>query len=409
MNRKMFLKLAGSLGAAAALGVSLARKAEAMDDALTRGTLSDLKDFTDWLGTSKGYIGEVNWANDLQRNRGDTDAWNALGEAWFQKADAAGLWVTGWGIDEWQRWGGFYLSIYTGERNVRTISLPQSQAPGFEAHKTFTGAWRGINLGGAEPTRNTGFSNTNPGVYDTDYWYPSAASINYLASRGHRLFRLPFRWERMQPTLGGPLDPTEVAHCKDAMAAILAAGGRSILDCHNYGKYITAAGPQSLNSSSLPSSYLVDFWKKMAVEFSGANGCIGFDLMNEPYNQGGIAADAGKTAAQTWERIMQDAVTGIRSTGQNRRLIIPVYAGMGGIRQAHPAKWITDPKNNFVYTAHQYFDQDRYGRLPDGKNGHPAITDPDTGQTYAKEPGTGGGHYAHSYDSDNLLASYRGF
>ena len=44
-------------------------------------------------------------------------------------------------------------------------------------------------------------------------WMPfaSQSDINYLASEGVTLVRLPISWERMQPTLNGPLDQTYLA------------------------------------------------------------------------------------------------------------------------------------------------------------------------------------------------------
>ena len=65
---------------------------------------------------------------------------------------------------------------------------------------------RGVNLCGAE------FGETHlPGVHGVDYTYNSEASFRYFASRGLGLLRLPLRWERLQPALGGPLDAVDQA------------------------------------------------------------------------------------------------------------------------------------------------------------------------------------------------------
>lgn len=51
----------------------------------------------------------------------------------------------------------------------------------------------GVNLAGAE------FGQTNmPGIYNTDYTYPTVSTIDYFASKGFKLLRIPFRWERIQ-------------------------------------------------------------------------------------------------------------------------------------------------------------------------------------------------------------------
>ncbi len=55
----------------------------------------------------------------------------------------------------------------------------------------------GVNLAGAE------FGSAS-GVYGTSYIYPTASELDYFKSEGITLIRLPFMWERAQPTLGGP-------------------------------------------------------------------------------------------------------------------------------------------------------------------------------------------------------------
>ncbi len=53
----------------------------------------------------------------------------------------------------------------------------------------------GVNLAGAEfGTRNV------PGVFGTDYTYPTHTEIDYYADKGMGVVRLPFLWERIQHT-----------------------------------------------------------------------------------------------------------------------------------------------------------------------------------------------------------------
>ena len=68
-------------------------------DTLHRRVRAELKVFTDWLAENgvQGYIREVGWPYDV---RGDYTRWNALAEAWFEDADAAGLWATVWATGE---------------------------------------------------------------------------------------------------------------------------------------------------------------------------------------------------------------------------------------------------------------------------------------------------------------------
>lgn len=55
----------------------------------------------------------------------------------------------------------------------------------------------GVNLSGTE------FGETTPGKFATDYIYPNAQELDYFKSKGLRLIRLPFRWKRIQTSLGG--------------------------------------------------------------------------------------------------------------------------------------------------------------------------------------------------------------
>ena len=52
----------------------------------------------------------------------------------------------------------------------------------------------GVNLAGAE----FGTPNHVPGVFGTDYIYPTHTEIDYYAAKGMSVVRLPFLWERLQ-------------------------------------------------------------------------------------------------------------------------------------------------------------------------------------------------------------------
>lgn len=431
MDRRQFLKLTGALGVAAALGMPIARKAEAATDALTNVGLSDLKSFTDWLAryNKKGYVGEVG----IALNRGnftDQSQWGALLDAWMSAADAAALWVTGQVVSEHYALypnGQYFASMHgTAGNSSSYIVLDHPTAAGLvlEPHTYGGKGTRGYNFADAQLRAGkfvAGFSNDNPGVYGSDYWYPTVNnnprnasgknSFDYLAARPNngctKVHRVGFRWERIQPVLGGNLDAVELSRLKQCVANAKAAGLRVILDVHNYGGYYFADGRQPLNSARLTVSYLMNLWARLVSNFKSETAVFGYDLMNEPFNDGGIRADAGNTEEKTWERITQAIVDQTRRQGSNQWIFAPSYAGMDGFVAAHPRPWITDSLNRTAYTTHQYFDMARYGYMPDGNQGRPTITDPDTGQTYKVEYGTGGGQYVHSYNSDNVLAKYR--
>lgn len=184
------------------------------------------------------------------------------------------------------------------------------------------------------------------------------------------------RWERIQPSPGAPLDVTEIIRYERSVEAAGAAGLHVIVDVHNYGGYYFADGRQPLNSTRLTTEHLSDLWRRLSKRFESNKSVVAYDVMNEPFNDGGIEATIGKTKAQTWESITQGVVDTIRGRGDEKTISVSVYAGVGVIRDTHPdGPWIKGG-GDIIYTAHQYFDH-YYG------------------------PGSGGGHYSLSYDQEN--------
>jgi len=78
---------------------------------------------------------------------------------------------------------------------------------------------RGINLPSAS------FNDKHlPGMYGTDYIYPTANDLDYYASKGFSVVRLTYRWERLQRSLFGNLDRrrcAEAQHAGDPVTAQL--------------------------------------------------------------------------------------------------------------------------------------------------------------------------------------------
>jgi endoglucanase len=88
----------------------------------------------------------------------------------------------------------------------------------------------GVNLSRAEFG-----SNVIPGTYGVDYTYPTHAEIDYYASKGLGVIRLPFLWERLEHTEFGALDPTELARLDDVVHSATSKGLKIDLDPHNFG------------------------------------------------------------------------------------------------------------------------------------------------------------------------------
>ena len=332
---------------------------------------TELASFTGWLHrfNQKGYVGEVGWPAENPRRARE---WNEIGEAWYRDADAAELWVSYWSAGEW--WPSTYpLAVYTSpDAGLSPVSRAGPQSEVIEAHPSTTAYSRGVTVSGGEFTApgrtpdRSDFSNTNPGRYDEQWHYERPESLAFLAQRRVGHIRLPLRWERIQPSLGGPLDRAEVARLNVTLDRAAAAGLKAILDVHNYGGYrladpATGQGVfQPIGSPSVTADHFIDLWRRMSAEFRGNPGVLAYGLMNEPQDLPGSAAPA---QARLWEQISQGALDAIRDRGDDTLVMVPGYAesAAGLWPTTHPRPWIKDRADHFRYEAHQYFDEDHSG------------------------------------------------
>lgn len=225
-------------------------------------------------------------------------------------------------------------------------------------------------------------------MYNDNYWYASQQSMSYLAGRGVKIIRLPFRWERIQPAPGGQLRRGELRQLKAAVGRVRTAELKVILDLHNYGGYTVdrGRGPVrlALGFSSLPAGKFFDLCGRLSNHFKGNPTVLAYDLMNKPFNDGGIPSAGHGSSAKAWEAYTQRCLTRIRRNGDRKLIMVPMYSGMGKVSSTHPKKWIRDPAGHHMYTAHQYFD------------------------TY-RGPGTGGGNYRNSYSNEVAYLRSRGY
>ncbi len=201
----------------------------------------------------------------------------------------------------------------------------------------------GINLAGAE-------FGSKRGVHGTNYIYPGASDLAYFAGKGIDLVRLPFAWERMQPTLNGPLDPAELARLTGFLDAAHKHGMSVILDLHNYGRY----DGQTIGTAAVPTASFADFWNRLASVVGDHPAVHGYGLMNEPHDMGGAAV---------WPTAAQAAVDAIRQVDRDTTIVV---AGDNWSNAEHWASSnaglkIVDPSNNLMYEAHIYFDDANRG------------------------------------------------
>jgi aryl-phospho-beta-D-glucosidase BglC (GH1 family) len=102
-----------------------------------------------------------------------------------------------------------------------------------------------------------------------------------------QIIRIGYLWERLQPTLNGPLDETHLGYLLTCIDRANARGMSVLLDCHNYGRRraLGSNGAVSLiGSAATPISALADMYTKLAARVKGRAGLFGYDIMNEPHD-----------------------------------------------------------------------------------------------------------------------------
>ena len=203
----------------------------------------------------------------------------------------------------------------------------------------------GVNLAGAE------FGSVGQ-AYGTGYTYPTHAEIDYEAASGMNVVRLPFLWERLQPTLNGPLDSAELARIDDVVNYATAKGLKVDLDLHDYGSY----NGQQVGSAAVPNTAFADVWSKLAGHFK-SNGNVLFGLMNEPQ----------QSSASGWLDSVNAAIAGIRATGATQEILVPGIGWDGawtwttGQNASVIGAGVQDPLKNYAFEVHQYLDSDGSG------------------------------------------------
>ncbi|HZH77216.1 MAG TPA: cellulase family glycosylhydrolase [Archangium sp.] len=216
--------------------------------------------------------------------------------------------------------------------------------------------YRGVNLASAEFGVDAWGVGALPGTHGVDYLYPDPAYTNYSADyyigRGMSTFRLPFRWERLQPARLAPLDANELTRMKTTVNRLVGQGMTVILDPHNYARYRTAV----IGSAEVPIAHFSDFWSRLAFEFKDSPNVI-FALMNEPHDM----------PTEQWVSAANAAISAIRATGARQLILVPGNGWTGawawsdswyGTPNATAMLQIADSGNNFAFEVHQYLDSD---------------------------------------------------
>jgi endoglucanase len=212
--------------------------------------------------------------------------------------------------------------------------------------------WRGVSLAGAE------FGESNlPGTYNTHYVYPTVASVGYFKAKGMNMVRLPFLWERLQPTLNQAFDATELQRLDNFVQQVTATGVTVLIDPHNYARY----HGNLIGSTAVPNTAFADFWSRLATQYKN-NPNVTFGLMNEPNTM----------PTEQWLTSANAALAAIRSAGANNLVTVPGNAWTGahswtqswyGTANGTVMKGINDPAKNMIFEVHQYLDSDSSGQV----------------------------------------------
>jgi endoglucanase len=211
----------------------------------------------------------------------------------------------------------------------------------------------GVNLASAE------FGGIFPGTYGLTYIYPPTQVLDYYHSKGRTLIRLPFKWERMQRSLNGPLDALELMHLKGVLRDARERRMKVILDVHNYGRYYFPGEKEGhiIGTERVPVSAYADLWRKIALAVKDETAVYAYGLMNEPHDLGNETR---------WPVAAQAAINAIREV-DSKTLI-----SLAGDNWSSSRNWrngpnetlnekVRDAANNMMFEAHCYFDKDNSG------------------------------------------------
>ncbi len=226
------------------------------------------------------------------------------------------------------------------------IGLFVSVAPVRSAPTLYTG----VNLAGAEFGEGV-----LPGTYGTDYTYPTHGEVDYFTAKGMNTFRLPFRWERLQPTQNAAFNAAEQARLDDFVDYATTKGAFVVLDPHNYARYFGTI----IGQGNVPASAFADFWTRLANRYKNNRKVI-FGLMNEPHDM----------PTELWRDDANAAIAVIRAAGAANLILVPGNGYTGahswlqnwyGTPNGTVMLTVSDPLNNFAFDAHQYLDGDSSG------------------------------------------------
>ncbi|KZP31158.1 glycoside hydrolase family 5 protein [Athelia psychrophila] len=252
----------------------------------------------------------------------------------------------------------YYSQCLPGTATVKpTSSTGTASSSSASASSTISsiGPLGGVNTAGYDFTVTTDGSFTGVGVS------PPPAQYQHFASEGVNIFRIPFAWQLMTPTLGGTINATFLAIYDKTVQAALSASTKPyvILDLHNYARWngaiIGQGGPTNAQFASI--------WSQLATKYASTPKII-FGIMNEPHDIPSLPL---------WAASVQAAINAIRAAGAtSQTLLLPgsSYASAQTLpTEAGPyLAALTDPAggtSKLLFDVHKYLDSDNSGTHAD--------------------------------------------
>jgi len=225
---------------------------------------------------------------------------------------------------------------------------PSALSGGFAA---MDGQPFGVNLAGAEF-----FHKKMEGVgrFNKDYHYPTTRELDYWASKDMTLIRLPFKWERLQREVGGPLSTDELEYIRFLLREADKRGMQILLDMHNYGRR-NYMGKNRIIGDTLQPAHFGQAWATIARALKDEPGLYGYGLCNEPHDM---------LDSCPWVDIAQVAIDSIRSVDSQTAIVV------AGNTWSSAERWpyinqglesLRDSADNLIFEAHCYFDSDGSG------------------------------------------------
>ncbi|KAI0068283.1 endoglucanase [Artomyces pyxidatus] len=211
-------------------------------------------------------------------------------------------------------------------------------------------------LGGVN-TAGYDFSVATDGSFNGTGVSPPVAQYQHFASEGANLFRIPFAWQLMTPTVGGTVSSSFLARYDATVQAALSASSQPyvIIDLHNYARWngaiIGQGGPTNAQFASI--------WSQLAAHYANQPRII-FGVMNEPHDIPSLSE---------WAASVQAAVNAIRAAGATSQFILipgSSYSSAATLpTEAGPyLLTVTDPAggtSKLLFDVHKYLDSDNSG------------------------------------------------